>query len=254
MLGAPKKEKTHTGRLAYITDNLEHLSSLKIMTETNIDKLYSTSHPELVEGSPVTSYSSQEPFLSEPIYIEPISHEPSLKWRDVTEDLDIRIKHGEDWVLLGSVFHGLFEELAKGIIRPDGIDSRALILLRNEIYIKKDIERLMEIIKKDFEKLEISGYIKNVILPQTDSYAELPFILQRGNSVFKGRIDRIVIKDNTADIYDYKTFPVREKELPDLIDKYRFQMDIYRSAVDKILSLKTKSYLLFTHMPLLVEV
>jgi ATP-dependent helicase/nuclease subunit A len=254
MLGAPKKEKAHTGRLAYITDNLEHLSSLKIMTETDIDKLYSTSHPELVEGSPVISYSAPEPFLSEPIFTEPISYEPSLKWRDVTEDLDIRIKHGEDWVLLGRVFHGLFEELAKGIIRPDGIDSRALILLRNEIYIKKDIERLMEIIKKDFEKLEISGYIKNVILPQTNSYAELPFILQRGNSVFKGRIDRIIIKDNTANIYDYKTFPVREKELPELIDKYRFQMDIYRSAAEKILSLKTKSYLLFTHTPLLVEV
>jgi ATP-dependent exoDNAse (exonuclease V) beta subunit len=47
---------------------------------------------------------------------------------------------------------------------------------------------------------------------------------------------------------------VSEKELPELIDKYRFQMDIYRSAVEKILSLKTGSYLLFTHTPLLVEV
>ncbi len=118
----------------------------------------------------------------------------------------------------------------------------------------------MDIIKKDFEKLEISGFLKDVVLPpqadlpQTNSYAELPFILQRGNTVFKGRIDRIIIKDNTANIYDYKTFPVSEKELPELIDKYRFQMDIYRSAVEKILSLKTKSYLLFTHTPLLVEV
>ena len=255
MLGAPKKGKAHTGRLAYITDNLEHLSSLKIMNEADIDKLYSTSRL-----SPVIPYSAPEPFLSEPIFTEPISYEPSLKWRDVTEDLDIRVKHGEAWVLLGRVFHNLFEELAKGIITPDEIDRRALTLLRNEIYIKKDMERLMDIIKKDFEKLEISGFLKDVVLPpqadlpQTNSYAELPFILQRGNTVFKGRIDRIIIKDNTANIYDYKTFPVSEKELPELIDKYRFQMDIYRSAVEKILSLKTKSYLLFTHTPLLVEV
>ena len=261
MLGAPKKEKAHTGRLAYITDNLEHLSSLKIMTETDINVFKNPPIPPLPKGGKggFTPHAFPEQSLFEPIYTEPISYEgagyiPPLKWRDVTEDLDIRIKHGEDWVLLGSVFHGLFEELAKGIIRPDGIDSRALILLRNELYIKKDIERLMEIIKKDFEKLEISGYIKNVILPQTNSYAELPFILQRGNTVFKGRIDRIIRKDNTANIYDYKTFPVSEKELPELIDKYRFQMDIYRSAVEKILSLKTKSYLLFTHTPLLVEV
>src|SRR4030043_1547794 len=263
MLGAPKKGKAHTGRLAYITDNLEHLSSLKIMNEADIDPESfrdSASRPELVEGSPVISYSAPEPFLSEPIFTEPISYEPSLKWRDVTEDLDIRVKHGEDWVLLGRVFHNLFEELSKGIITPDEIDRRALTLLRNDIYIKKDMERLMDIIKKDFEKLEISGFLKDVVLPpqaalpQTNSCAELPFILQRGNTVFKGRIDRIIIKDNTANIYDYKTFPVSEKELPELIDKYRFQMDIYRSAVEKILSLKTKGYLLFTHTPLLVEV
>ncbi len=262
MLGAPKKEKAHTGRLAYITDNLEHLSSLKRMNETDIDPESfrdSTSHPELGKGSPVTFYSAPEPFLSEPIFTDPISYEPSLKWRDVTEDLDIRVKHGEDWVLLGRVFHNLFEELAKGIITPDAIDRRALTLLRKEIYIKKDMERLMEIIRKDFEKLEISGFLKDVILPlradlpQTNSYAELPFILQRGNTVFKGRIDRIVIKDNTANIYDYKTFPAKEKELPELVDKYRFQMDIYRDAAEKMLSLKTKGYLLFTHTPLLVE-
>src|SRR4030043_817273 len=260
MLGAQRKGKAHTGRLAYITDNLEHLSSLKIMNEADIDKLYSASRPELVEGSPVISYSAPEPFLSEPIFTEPISYEPSLKWRDVTEDLDIRVKHGEDWVLLGRVFHKLFEELAKGIITPDEIDRRALTLLRNDIYIKKDMERLMDIIKKDFEKLEISGFLKNVVLPpqaalpQTNSCAELPFILQRGNTVFKGRIDRIIIKDNTANIYDYKTFPVKKGELPELIDEYRFQMDIYMAAAEKIFSLKTKGYILFTHTPLLVEV
>jgi ATP-dependent helicase/nuclease subunit A len=254
MLGVPKKDKSHAGRLAYITDNLEHLSSLKIMTESDINKLFSSSRHELVEGSHVTSYALLEQFLFEPAYTDPISYEPSLKWRDVTEDLDIRVKHGEDWVLLGNVFHRLFEELAKGIIRFDEIDRRTLILLRNEIHIKKDIERLKEIIRKDFEKLDSSGYLKDVILPQINSYAELPFTMQKGNTVFRGRIDRIVIKDNIANIYDYKTFPVKEGELSELIDEYRFQMDIYIAAAEKLLSLKTKGYILFTHMPLLVEV
>jgi len=259
MLGAPKKEKQHKGRLAYITDNLEHLSCLKIITESDINELYLSSRHGLVKGSPVTSYAFPEQSLFEPIYTEPISYKgagyiPPLQWRNVTEDLDIRVKHGEDWVLLGKVFHSLFEELAKEIIMPDKIDKRALILFRNEIYIKKDIERLMEIIRKDFEKLDLSGYLKDVILTQSNSYAELPFILQKGNTVFKGRIDRIIIKDNIANIYDYKTFPVKERELPELIDKYRFQMDIYRAAAEKILAFKAKCYLLFTHMPLLVEV
>jgi ATP-dependent helicase/nuclease subunit A len=248
MLGAPRKEKPHSGRLAYITDNLEHLHSLEVINESDVGKLYFSFH-----SSPVAAYSP-EPFLSEPVYTEPISYEPPLKWRDVTEDLDIRVKHGEDWVLLGRVFHCLFEEIAKGIIRPDEIDNRALILFKNEIYIKKDIERLMDIIKKDFEKLEISGYIKDVVLPQTNSYAELPFILQKRDTVFRGRIDRIILKDGVAIIYDYKTFPVKEKDLQELIDKYRFQIDIYKSAAEKILSVKTKGYLLFTHIPLSIEI
>jgi len=136
------------------------------------------------------------------------------------------------------------------------------MLLRNEIYIKKDVERLADIIMKDFEKLELSGYLGNVVLSSVPPpgqaakkfYTEFPFILQKGNTVFKGRIDRIIVEGETAGIYDYKTFPVKEKEMPELIDKYRFQMDIYRTAAEKILSLKARSYLLFTHMPLLIEV
>ncbi|MEW6416831.1 MAG: UvrD-helicase domain-containing protein [Nitrospirota bacterium] len=256
MLGAPKKEEKHKGRLAYVTDNLEHLSSLKIITESDINVFKNPPIPPLPKGGKggFISYEFSEQFLFEPAYTEPISYEPSLKWQDVTEDLDIRVKHGEDWVLLGKVFHSLFEELAKGIIRFDEIERRTLILLRNEIHIKKDIERLMEIIRKDFEKLDSSGYLKDVVLPQINSYAELPFIMQKGNTVFRGRIDRIVIKDNIANIYDYKTFPVKERELSELIDEYRFQMDIYTAAAEKLLSLKTKGYILFTHLPLLVEV
>lgn len=248
MLGAPRKEKQHTGRLAYITDNLEHLPSLKLMYESDINELCSTSHP-----SPDVSYSSPSLFFSGPVYIDPISYEPLLKWRDVTEDLDIRVKHGEDWVLLGRVFHSLFEELAKGILKPDEIEKRAFILLRNAIYIKKDIDRFIDIIQDDFKKLDISGHLKDVILPQENSHTELPFILRRGNTAFRGRIDRIIIKNDVALIYDYKTFPIKEKELPELIDQYRFQMDIYRSAAENIFSLRTKGYLLFTHMPLLAE-
>ncbi|OGW36830.1 MAG: hypothetical protein A2Y97_06165 [Nitrospirae bacterium RBG_13_39_12] len=248
MLGVPKKETPHTGRLAYITDNLDYISHIKIINESDVNEIYSSFHL-----TPFTTCTSKR-LLPEQKFIEPISYEPQFKWQDVTEDLDIRVKHGEDWVILGRVFHSLFEELAKGILSLDSLEKRGLILLKNATYTIKDMDRLIEIIRKVFKTLDISGYLKDIVLPQTNAYAELPFILQRGNTVFKGRIDRIVIKDNIASIYDYKTFPVREKELPDLVAKYRFQMDIYRHAAKLFLSLKTKSYLLFTHMPLLVEV
>ncbi|MDI6890775.1 MAG: UvrD-helicase domain-containing protein [Thermodesulfovibrionales bacterium] len=249
MLGAWKKEKKVSGRLAYIIDILEHLSSLKIMNESQIDEIYLTRHSSLS-----THQLPSEPFMSEPIYTEPISYEPPFKWRDITEEIDIRVRHGEEWVLLGKVFHKLFEELSKGHIGIDDIEKRALILLRAEIYNKKEVERMTEIIKRDFERLSVSGYLKDIVFPLRDSHTELPFNLPKGKTIFRGRIDRIIVKDNIAHIYDYKTFPTGEKGLSELIDKYRFQMDIYREAVEKTFFLRTKGYLLFTHMPLLVEV
>jgi ATP-dependent exoDNAse (exonuclease V) beta subunit len=55
-------------------------------------------------------------------------------------------------------------------------------------------------------------------------------------------------------VYDYKTFPVRERELSGVAESYRFQMDIYRTAAEKLLSLKSRGFLLFTHLPMLIEV
>jgi ATP-dependent helicase/nuclease subunit A len=248
MLGAPKKGKQHTGRLAYITNNLDHLPHLRVMNEADIDSLYSSPLHDIPD------YPPSKTFFAGPVYTEPLCYEPPLRWRDVTEDLDIRVRHGEDWVLLGRVFHSLFEELSKETLTPDGLEQRAFRLLRNEVSAVKDTTRLMDIIRGDFEKLKKSGYLKDIILPRENAYTELTFILRQGATVFRGRIDRIIVRDNTALIYDYKTFPVREKELQELIDHYRFQMDIYKNAAEKIFSLKAKGYLLFTHMPLLADI
>jgi ATP-dependent helicase/nuclease subunit A len=257
MTGAWKQGEKASGRLAYIMDTFEiskdgkinpEVDILKIINESQVDEIYSTRHSSLFSHQ-----IPSESFMLEPAYTEPISYEPSVTWRDVTEEIDIKVKHGEDWVLLGKIFHKLFEELSKGLISPDDIDKRVFILLRAEVYKKEGLERMAEVIKSDFKKLSASGYLKDVVFPCRDSYVELPFILQKGKTIFRGRIDRIIMKDNIAHIYDYKTFPAGEKELPDLIDKYRFQMDLYREAVEKIFKLRTKSYLLFTHMPLLVE-
>ena len=257
MLGAWQKDKKISGRLAYLVDSFEILKDgiinpdndvLKVMNESQIDTIYSNRHPSLV-----TRQAPEDTFLSEPIYTEPLSYEPSLKWKDVTGEIDIKAKHGEGWVLLGKVFHKLFEEISKNIIETDEVDKRASTLLRYEIYNKHELEKMIEIIKGDFEKLSLSGHLRDIIAPLKHSYVELPFILQKGKTIFRGRIDRVIVKGNIAHIYDYKTFPVKEKELPELIDKYRFQMDLYREAVEKILKLRSKSYLLFTNRPLLVE-
>lgn len=257
MLGALDKEKQPNGRLQYLTDSFEILTKGKIdkktglfeiLTESDIERLYSATQPSAFSLQPL------KPQTSVFIYTEAISSEPGIKWRDVTEDTDIRIKHGEDWVLLGKIFHKLFEELSKEIMTKDRIQERTLFLLKNEAFSEEDIQRLSSIILKDFQELETNGYLNRIILPRENSFTELPFILQKGSTVFRGRVDRIIVEADTAVIYDYKTYPVKDSELPELTEKYKFQMEIYKEAVGKILSLKTKSYLLFTHRPMILEI
>jgi ATP-dependent helicase/nuclease subunit A len=245
MLAAPKKGKDHAGRLKYITDNLGHLTTLKIVEESDIHAVCRPSH------APAEAIPMERVFGHQ--HTDPLVYTPFRSWRDVTEDMDIRVKHGDDWILLGKVFHILFDELSKSITPYESLMNRAVFLLKNEILREKDISRLSAVIREDFSKLEKSGYLKEIILPREDTFSELPFIYEKEHTVFRGRIDRLMIRDSSAYIYDYKTFPVSDKELPELVDHYRFQMDIYKAAAEKLFSKKTKGYLLFTHLPLLIE-
>ncbi|NWF53005.1 MAG: UvrD-helicase domain-containing protein [Nitrospirae bacterium] len=249
MLGSQKKDEKPTGRLAYIVENLEHISSLKVINESELNNFYSVS-----ASKSIIPEESSEHYVSGPLYTKPLLYEPRLKWKDVTEEIDIKAKHGHDWILLGKVFHKLFEEISMGMLDTDRIEKRARTLLRLEKYDKNGLNNIINIIKSDFDKLSESGYIKDIISFRKDSYVELPFIYQKGKTIFRGRIDRIILKDNIAYIYDYKTYPVEKRELSDLKEKYRFQMEIYREAIEKLLKLKAKSFLFFTHIPLIVEV
>ncbi|MCX5718281.1 MAG: UvrD-helicase domain-containing protein [Nitrospirae bacterium] len=257
MLGTLNKEKSPVGRLAYLTENFDILKDGKInsraaffeiLTEAGIEKLYSASPPSRAV------LHAQRLTAQEAVFTEPLPFTPDVKWRDVTEDLDIRITHGEEWVIVGRIFHRLFEELSRGILMPEGVNGRTLSLLKNEFLSDEDIQKLSVIVLTDFQSLKVNGYLNNIILPHGNSFSELPFILQKGSAVFRGRIDRVIIENNIAVIYDYKTFPVKDEDMPLLSEKYRFQMDIYKEAAGKILSMKTKAYLLFTHRGLLVEV
>ncbi len=259
MSGAVKKDVNGkpkiTGKLSFIEDAFpgsisgtkEYSNTFKVLREKDLSNSSGVSGIRLSTGS--------KKFFSEPAYIEEIDISGKFtKWVDVTEDIEIRTRHGEDWVVLGRIFHRLFEEISKGIIDFKKVSDRIDILLSNELSLKIKIDRYRKLILDDFKNLEASGYLGEIILPKDGAFAELPFILQKDNKVYKGRIDRIIITDNTVYIYDYKTFPVRDREIDELKEKYRFQMNIYSDACRNLFSLKTKSFIVFTHKPVSIEI
>lgn len=255
MSGALKdnKGKEAPSRLAYIKSAFGQLEPplntfpFDILTESDVMKRY-----ESVSG---ISMEEDTGFMSEASYTSAVPFEPAFQWRTVTEDIDIRAKHGDDWVVTGRILHTLFEEISKGIISPKDIKERAGLLLREEAMEKPAEERVMEIIITDIEKLNKKGLLESIILPKGNSFSEQAFHIQIGRSVFKGRIDRLIFpSEKEALIYDYKTFPVRDKEMPELIEEYRFQMEVYKEAVERIFKVKVKAYLLFTHLPEIIQI
>lgn len=208
------------------------------------------------EIPPVPYNASRSPFKSlgklqqdaPVIYTDPIDFRPAHVWRDVTEEIEyIRKRHGDNWVVLGRVFHNLFEAISKGFVRIDNIDEKIDNLIRQETASSEIMRNMREIIRNDLNKMKESGLLDEIVLPRDNSFAELPFILHKGNTIYKGRIDRIIIDGDVARIYDYKTYPVTEGELPELKDKYSFQLQLYREAVERIFSIKAEAYLFFTH-------
>ncbi len=193
----------------------------------------------------------------EVVFTGPVTgtYSPPPLWRDVTEEIeDVRRKHGDDWVALGRAFHTVFEGMSKGSITNGNLGEKLMEILKNEVLTDDKAGRMRDLILSDLKRLGDTGYLRDIILPRENSYAELPFILELGHSIFKGRIDRIIIKDNIAHVYDYKTYPISEKEIPELSARYSFQMDIYKKAVGKLFSMKTRGYLFFTHELRIIDI
>lgn len=201
--------------------------------------------------------SDIRPRTDEIIFTDPIDkdYKPALTWLDVTEEIDlIRKRHGDDWIILGRAFHRLFEGISKAATAFSNIKTKIPSILRNESVSDKVTDTMKDLIMSDVQRLHEAGHLREIIMPQENSFAELPFVLQRGSRVYRGRIDRVILKGNTALVYDYKTYPVSESELKELSERYSSQMEIYKDAVEKLFSMNTEAYLFFTHESRLIRV
>lgn len=259
--------KSPSGKLAYIADSfnlidIDSTSGLPFKInkvradESGVRSLELRVKSQELHNSKLMTLKSE--LFDEPVFIEPLDYKPLPVWLDVTEEIDeVRKKHGDDWVVLGRAFHRIFEGISKRHITMDNLKNKITDMLKNEVMSDVDADNMKNVILLDFKKLDESGHLKDIILPQKDSYAELPFVLGMGSRIYKGRIDRLIIKEGQGDriayIYDYKTYPISEGEIPELMERYFFQMDIYKKAVERLFSVKARSYIFFTHEPRLIE-
>lgn len=155
--------------------------------------------------------------------------------------------HGRDWLILGEVIHRLLEEISRGRLRETSIESVIKKWLIQRGTERDELNRAVATILTQIETLREKGVWDEIVLPRDDAYTELPFIYDAGECVYTGRIDRIIMEKDTCHIYDYKTFPVNESEIPYLLREYSHQLRIYRDAAHALFKRPCRSYIIFTH-------
>ena len=145
----------------------------------------------------------------------------------------------------GSVLHRCLEEFTK-----DGAYDLNRIIMEYP-----DILALGDDAKQPF--VDDAASVLNAMLSKEefrwiferrpDSYSELPFLYRKGHAFVSGKIDRVVIKDNTGYVIDYKAIVIENDDaLKSWLDHYRPQIEIYCNAVKDIFALqKVEGFLLF---------
>jgi ATP-dependent helicase/nuclease subunit A len=169
------------------------------------------------------------------------------EWKTVTGGIMTK-GQGRNTAVPGEILHEIFEKISKGNITDDRIAEIAVRLFSLRGMNEADAEDGIAEINKTVALLKEKGIWQSIIQPVQDSFAELPFIFESGLSVYRGRIDRIIKDGGAYNIYDYKTFPVADDEIEEIIKEHSFQLDIYKKAVKKIFNTNTvKSFIVFTH-------
>lgn len=188
-------------------------------------------------------------------FIGRLSPEPAPHTRAVTRNLAIDFKEfGEEAVGTGEVIHEVLESISNGKLTTDSqqLTSEIQRLLR----VNGLKSSLTSSILSAIQGLESNASVWSIVKPQPNSETELP-VTYRDDSgtVWTGRIDRVIITEDEVRIYDYKTYPMKKKDIPGLARQYHEdQLRYYAEACRRLYAgKKVRTFLIFTALPYIVE-
>jgi ATP-dependent helicase/nuclease subunit A len=219
---------------------------ISLRTDEEIRREFKGCSPPRKERLPVK--------VSAPVHTILPAIQKRTRWKAVTSETAVRTRHGKEWETIGTVLHELFEHISKGVINSSEAGRHAEGLLSGRVGGEDEQLSLMRLIEEQLHRLSGSGIMDQIICPRQDSWAELPFFLDMDDTVYNGRIDRVIKKGGYYHIYDYKTFPVADNEITHVMKEYASQMNLYRRAVEEIFeTADVKAYIIFTHNAIIRE-
>lgn len=247
------------GRLKFINDAFN-------LTE-NVHLPFDLKRISITSENDLNEILQNKDSMTEFDYTKKISHSeyfvfpqkvPDLKcisWHDVTEEIEeIKRKHTLEWDAVGQVLHRTFDAISKSQVSLNEIEHFIEEITKNETLLPEKQKQIKVLAVQEIEKLKKSPYFYKIIAPRENSFSEIPFIIELESKVYKGRIDRIIIENDIVHLYDYKTYPVSKKEIKKLKEAYSEQLNIYRLATEKLFRMPVKAYILFSYIPVMIEI
>jgi len=163
------------------------------------------------------------------------------------------IAAGPDAIGIGDVIHRLLELVSKAEVDADGPDFSTRI----EAALRRVglSPRLAPGIRKHIARLQSNPAIWQLVAPCPDAEAEVPVMYSDGETLWSGRIDRLILAGTEARIYDYKTFSIDPGEAEAVAREYHdAQLRRYADAIRLIHpDRRVSTFVIFTALPLVVR-
>ncbi|MEO0263074.1 MAG: UvrD-helicase domain-containing protein [candidate division WOR-3 bacterium] len=151
--------------------------------------------------------------------------------------------------IFGEIMHKIFDAISKGILKEENIEIFINNLISQTKILEEIKEKIFEEIYLQIKTLKENKIWENIILPKENSFSEIEFIYKEDGEIKKGRIDRLILKEDFAEIYDYKiSFKKQDERTKEKIIKESIpQIKLYKEAVKEFFGIeKIKGYLIFT--------
>jgi len=241
----PGKEKSFLDLLKRSIGIEKEGSVFTTETDLNGVSVLSAEDAEMLcQNAPDTAQAEKRPQAVEAM---PVEIDKQVPWKAVTEQADSR-GHDREAAMLGELMHAILEAVSKEDITDAGIPEKAERLLEAEGIFGAEHKEKIDIINNTIEALRSKGIWQDIVLPREGSFTELPFVLEDKGTVYSGRIDRVIREGDAYRVYDYKTFPVSQDDMPGVAAEYAFQLNIYKKAVMQLFNAKdVRAYIIFTH-------
>ncbi|PIP16210.1 MAG: hypothetical protein COX46_03625, partial [bacterium (Candidatus Ratteibacteria) CG23_combo_of_CG06-09_8_20_14_all_48_7] len=234
--------KTKESRLSWLLDHIDP-------DEPPVLPGFTVKREETPEEE-VLIAEKEESFKKSPVPLEPCFFQeipvPEGEFQSVTSSLE-KGEGNVSWKFFGEVMHQILDDISRGYMKPfpEEVKKRFLRLayplpISGAVSLAEEAVRQMQIL--------LSSPAGEIILPQPDGFSEVPVIFVEGSTHISGRIDRLIIKQDTIFIYDYKTGPIGSTEIVPAVNYYSAQLRTYRKALELIYPGRmVKMFLIFTY-------